>query len=112
MLEHCIDQRFEDVHSMDSTFDIDRQTQAREFVDECHQSQNGAVFGNLMHEVIAGDMIAGCGRRRTQEPSVNQNRPRGRCFCNNLSQSRRQMRCTRSRLTCQPPDCSKAVMLR
>ena len=52
------------------------------------------------------------GKKRLQDPSLSQSRPRGLCFLGTLSPSRRQIRCTRSQPTSHPAWSSNTLIRR
>ena len=84
-----------------------------ELVDDAEHAELPPVVGAVLDEVVGPDMVLWCcGRRRMQEPSLSQSRPRLGRRRGTLSPSRRQIRSTRFRFTVQPADRSIAVIRR
>jgi hypothetical protein len=92
-------QHVDDVSSLQSSVDSDCDAFARELVDNVQHPVFPALVPAVFDKVIGPDIFGRSARKRMQDPSLSQSRPRFGCF---IIPSRRQMRSTRLSLTILP----------
>lgn len=89
-----------------------RQAFPAELVDNVEHSELATVVRLILDEVVGPHMPRCSGRSRMHDPSPSQSRRRFGCRFGTLRPSRRQIRSTTDRLTCQPAWPSKTWMRR